>query len=227
VLWLLDFSTRCKYSPNIVPRDGRSVSLIFSIRIQDGDVRTSDGKMIRGDAFFTPEVYWEGMYRPVCFKDMEGAASVADAVCHAAGFNEGARVVTEASKTFDRDAMPVAIPSLLPLSLSFYPLKYSHRFFLCRCKLRTCAPGEPLSSCLKAEHEVGMEISTECKAGNAVGIEIACNYQVGHAVCEIYEYIKDLILRARALPSLSFFNTASVDQFLNSTKRTWPLAIHS
>jgi len=41
------------------------------------------------------------------------------------------------------------------------------------------------------------------------------------------KYIKDLILRARALPSLYFFNTASVDHFLNSTKRTWSPAIHS
>ncbi len=50
---------------------------------------------------------------------MEGAESVADAVCLAAGFNGGARVVKETGKTFDRDAMPVAIPSLPPLSLSF------------------------------------------------------------------------------------------------------------
>ena len=74
--------------------------------------------MIRGDVFFTPEVYWDGLYRPVCFDDMEGAESVADAVCLAAGFNGGARVVKEASKTFDRDAMPVVIPSL-PSSLLF------------------------------------------------------------------------------------------------------------
>ena len=78
--------------------------------------------MIRGDVFFTPEIYWDGLYRPVCFEDMEGAESVADAVCLAAGFNGGARVVKEAGKTFDRDAMPVAIPSLPPLSLSFSPL---------------------------------------------------------------------------------------------------------
>jgi hypothetical protein len=74
--------------------------------------------MIRGDVFFTPEVFWDGLYRPVCFDDREGAESVADAVCLAAGFNGGARVVKEASKTFDRDAMPVVIPSL-PSSLLF------------------------------------------------------------------------------------------------------------
>jgi hypothetical protein len=66
--------------------------------------------MIRGDVFFTPEVYWDGLYRPVCFDDMEGAESVANAVCLAAGFNGGARVVKEVGKTFDRDAMPVAYP---------------------------------------------------------------------------------------------------------------------
>ena len=75
--------------------------------------------MIRGDVFFTPEVYWDGLYRPVCFDDMEGAESIADAVCLAAGFNGGARVVKEAGKTFGRDAMPVAIPSL-PLPCSFF-----------------------------------------------------------------------------------------------------------
>ncbi len=142
--------------------------------------------MIRGDVFFTPEVYWDGMYWPVCFDDVEGAESVADAVCLAAGFNGGARVVTVAGKTFDRDAISVAIPSLPPLSLSFSPLWYSHKFFLCQWKLRKCASGESLSSCLKAENEVGMEISTKCKAGKVVGVEIACNYQVDHDVCEIY-----------------------------------------
>ena len=82
--------------------------------------------------FFTPEVYWDGLYRPVCFDDREGAESVADAVCLAAGFNGGARVVKEASKTFDRDAMPVAIPSL-PSSLLFLflsPLCDIHTVFL-------------------------------------------------------------------------------------------------
>jgi hypothetical protein len=65
--------------------------------------------MIRGDVFFTPEVYWGGMYWPVCFNDMAGAESVADAVCLAAGFSGGARVVKESgtTQTFDRDAMPV------------------------------------------------------------------------------------------------------------------------
>jgi hypothetical protein len=72
--------------------------------------------MIRGDVFFAPEVYWDGMYRSVCFDDMKGAESVADAVCLAAGFNGGARVVKEAGKTFGRDAIPVATPSLPPLS---------------------------------------------------------------------------------------------------------------
>jgi hypothetical protein len=82
--------------------------------------------MIRGDVFFTPEFYWDGLYRPVCFNDMEGAESVADAVCLAAGFNGGARVVREAGKTFDRDAMPVVISSLShplpPSSFSFFLL---------------------------------------------------------------------------------------------------------
>ena len=101
--------------------DSRSF-LSFPIRIQDGDVRTSDGEMIRGDVFFTPEVYWDGLYRPVCFDDREGAESVADAVCLAAGFNGGARIVKSPGKTFDRDAMPVAIPSLPPFSLYSPPL---------------------------------------------------------------------------------------------------------
>jgi hypothetical protein len=142
--------------------------------------------VIRGDVFFTPEVYWDGMYRPVCFDDMEGAGSVANAVCLAAGFNGGARVVKETGKTFDRDAMPVAIPSLPPLCSFFLPFVVFTQFFSCQCKLRQCIPGESLSSCLKAENVIGMEISTKCKAGNAVGVEIACNYQVGHDVCEIY-----------------------------------------
>ncbi len=186
--------------------------------------------MIPGDVFFTPEVYWDGMYWPVCFEDMEGAESVADAVCLAAGFNGGVRVVKVAGKIFDRDAMPVAMP-FLPSSLLFlsppFVVFITPFFAVCQCKLRKCAPGESLSSCLKAENEVGMEISTKCKAGNAVGVEIACNYQVGHDV------LRNIIRTssyapARALPSLYFFNNAaSVDHFLNSTKRTWLLAIHS
>jgi hypothetical protein len=69
--------------------------------------------MIRGDVFFTPEVYWGGMYRPVCFTDIKGTESVADAICLAAGFNGGARVVKKAGKTFGKDAMPVATPPSL------------------------------------------------------------------------------------------------------------------
>jgi hypothetical protein len=85
--------------------------------------------MIRGDVFFTPEVYWDGMYRPVCFDVMEAVESIADAVCLAAGFNGGARVVKEAGTTFDRDAMPVAIPSFLPPCSLFLPFLVLTQFF--------------------------------------------------------------------------------------------------
>jgi hypothetical protein len=86
--------------------------------------------MIRGNVFFTPEVYCDGMYQSACFDAMEGAESVADAVGGiAAGFNGGARVVIEVGKTFDMDAMPVAIPSL-PLPCSFFlPFVVFTQFF--------------------------------------------------------------------------------------------------
>jgi hypothetical protein len=61
---------------------------------------------------------------------------------------------------------------------------------------------------LKAENEVGMEVSTQCKAGNAVGVEISCNYQVGHDVwrniLRILSYAPELyLLFISSIPQVS------------------------
>jgi hypothetical protein len=92
---------------------------IFRSPFEDGDVRTSYGQPIASDTPFTPELYWNGMYQPICFDDddMESVQNVANAVCLAAGFNGGARIFKRAGKTYATDAIPV----ILCLTLSTFP----------------------------------------------------------------------------------------------------------
>ena len=72
----------------------------------DGAVLTEPP--IVGDVPFSPEVYFDGAYRPICFANLNGGVvSVGDAVCLAAGFNGDARVVQNKYKAYKRDAMPV------------------------------------------------------------------------------------------------------------------------
>jgi hypothetical protein len=64
---------------------------------------------IVGDVPFSPEVYFDEAYRPICFAYLDGGVeSVGNAVCLAAGFNGGARVVQNKHKAHERDAIPVS-----------------------------------------------------------------------------------------------------------------------
>ncbi len=119
--------------------------------------------------------------------------SVGNAVCLAAGFNGGARVVKNKHKTHKQDAIPVSCheccPSLLlsigkiegglegvrlALSiLSSLPSASSQMI-----KIAKCNPGQSLLSCLNAQYRPDEDIPDACKAGNAVRVEIVCNFQV-------------------------------------------------
>ena len=118
--------------------------------------------------------------------------SVGNAVCLAAGFNGGARVVQSKDKVHERDAIPVSCHkccfSLLPaiekieglegvmiaLSVLSSPPRASSQMI----KIAKCDPGQSLLSCLNAQYRRDEDIPDACKAGNAVGVEIACNFQV-------------------------------------------------
>ena len=63
---------------------------------------------IVGDVPFSPEVYFDGAYRPICFANMDDVESVGNALCLAAGFNGGARVLRNKRKTHERDSIPVS-----------------------------------------------------------------------------------------------------------------------
>ncbi len=64
---------------------------------------------IVGDVPFSPEVYFDGAYRSICFANLnDGVESVGNAVCLAAGFNGGARIVQNKDKAHERDAIPVS-----------------------------------------------------------------------------------------------------------------------
>ena len=72
----------------------------------DGAVLTEPP--IVGDVPFSPEVYFDGAYRPICLAKMNDVESIGNAVCLAAGFNGGARVVQNKHKTHKRDGIPVS-----------------------------------------------------------------------------------------------------------------------
>jgi hypothetical protein len=82
-------------------------ALIASFGTVDGAVLTEPP--IIGDVPFSPEVYFDGAYRPICFANLNGGVeSVGNAVCLAAGFNGGAHVVQNKRKVHERDAIPVS-----------------------------------------------------------------------------------------------------------------------
>ncbi len=119
--------------------------------------------------------------------------SVGNAVCLAAGFNGGARVVQNKDKAHKRDAMPVSCHEcylslllgvwkiegregvMIALSILSSPLRVASSQMI---KIAKCDPGKSLLSCLNAQYRRGEDIPDACKAGNAVGVEIACNFQV-------------------------------------------------
>ncbi len=157
----------------------------------DGAVLTEPP--IIGDVPFSPEVYFDGEYRPICFANLnDGVESVGNAFCLAAGFNGGARVVQNKQKTHKRDAIPVSCHEccfslllgivknerlevvMISLSILSSPPRASSQMI----KIAKCDPGQSLLSCLNAQYRRDEDILDACKAGNAVGVEIACNFQV-------------------------------------------------
>jgi hypothetical protein len=69
---------------------------------------TESRSQIVGDVPFSPEVYFDGAYRPICLAKMNDVESIGNAICLAAGFNGGARVVHNKFKIQERDAIPVS-----------------------------------------------------------------------------------------------------------------------
>jgi hypothetical protein len=118
--------------------------------------------------------------------------SVGDAVCLAAGFNGGARIVQNKHKTHKQDAIPVSCPEcclslllgigkieglggdMIVSSILSSPPRASSQMI----QIAKCDPGQSLLSCLNAQYRRDEDIPDACKAGNAVGVEIACNFQV-------------------------------------------------
>ena len=120
--------------------------------------------------------------------------SVGNAVCLAAGFNGGARVVQNKHKVHARDAIPVSCHErclyllldvigkieglegvMISLSILSSPPRASSQMII---KIAKCDPGQSLPSCLNAQYRRNEAVPDACKAGNAVGVEIACNFQV-------------------------------------------------
>jgi hypothetical protein len=122
----------------------------------------------------------------------DGVESVGNAVCLAAGFNGGVRVVQNKDKTHERDAIPVScheccfslllaigkIEGLEGVMIAWSILSSPHRASSQMIKIAKCDPGQSLLSCLNAQYRRDEDIPDACKAGNAVGVEIACSFQV-------------------------------------------------
>ncbi len=118
--------------------------------------------------------------------------SVGNAVCLAAGFNGGARVVQNEHIAHKLDAIPVncyeccislllrieKIEELEGVMIALYILSSPPRASSQMIKIAKCDPGQSLLSCLNAQYRRDEDIPDACKAGNAVGVEIACNFQV-------------------------------------------------
>ena len=133
-------------------------------------------------------MYFDGAYRPICFANLnDGVESVGNAVCLAAGFNGGVRVVQNEHKAHKRDAIPVShheccLSLLLDIG-KIEGLEGSNPLVSTRAssqmiKIAKCDPGQSLLSCLNAQYRRDESIPDACKAGTPVGVEIACNYQV-------------------------------------------------
>jgi len=119
---------------------------IFCFSI-DGVVQATGG-VILGDVPFSPEVYTDGSFHPVCFpNDADNNEYAASAFCLAANFSNGGRVVAMTGETYDKDALPIG----------------------------QCSPSETLAHCVGKRNE--LDPDERCKAGTPVGIKIACNYQ--------------------------------------------------
>jgi hypothetical protein len=130
------------------------------------------------------------VYRPICFANLNGGVeSVGNAVCLAAGFNGGARVVQNKHRAHKRDAIPVSCNEcFLFLLLGIEKIEGLEEVMTAlsilsspssqMVKIAKCDPGQSLLSCLNAQYRRDEDIPDACKAGNAVGVEIACNFQV-------------------------------------------------
>jgi hypothetical protein len=159
------------------------------VRTLDGAIVTESRSPIVGDIPFSPEVYFDGEYRPICFVNMDGVESVGNALCLAAGFNGGARVVRNKDKTRERDAIPVSCHDCPFFCAIFGKMGWGWKVFMTACilhpavistsiQIENCDPGQTLRSCLNVQYKRDEDIPDACKAGSAVGLEIACNYQV-------------------------------------------------
>jgi hypothetical protein len=89
-----------------------------------GSVKAASGEEIIGDARFTPEVYLDGSFHPLCFADDD--TSIAAAACLTAGFPDGGYMVKNRDGVYDRDALPVTTTP--HLERIFWGLQ-SHYFF--------------------------------------------------------------------------------------------------
>ncbi len=121
-----------------------------------------------------------------------GVESVGNAVCLAAGFNGGARVVQNMHKAHKRDAIPVSchecclslllgigkIEGLEGVMIALSILSSLPRASSQMIKIAKCDPGQSLLNCLNTQYRRDGDIPDACKAGTPVGAEIACNFQV-------------------------------------------------
>jgi hypothetical protein len=121
----------------------------------------------------------------------DGVESVGNAVCLAAGFNGGARVVQNKHKAYKQDAIPVSCLECcvslllgmgkmegLEVMIALSNLSSLPRVSSQMIKIAKCDRGQSLLSCLNAQYRRDEDIPDACKAGNPVGVEIACNFQV-------------------------------------------------
>jgi hypothetical protein len=121
-----------------------------------------------------------------------GVESVGNAVCLAAGFNGGVRIVQNMHKVLKRDAISVScheccfslllgtgkIEGLEGVMIALSILSSPPRASVQMIKISKCDRGQSLLNCLNAQYRRDEDIPDACKAGNAVGVEIACNFQV-------------------------------------------------
>jgi hypothetical protein len=149
-------------------------------------VRAAGGRDIVGDVLFTPEVYVDGSFYPMCFADDD--TSVAAAACLQAGFPHGGHMRKNvngissslsspnmSSEIYNMDALPVPMPVSPTKDVIFGSLFVSPFSYV--MQVQDCKPGEIMDSCLKRSTMADDDTPEQCKAGQPIGTGIACNYQ--------------------------------------------------
>jgi hypothetical protein len=146
-------------------------------------MQVAGGGSVQGDTAFTPEVYIDDSFHPICLA--AGDNSVVAATCAGADFPDGGYLVDNLNEVYAADALLVKQPQPSNLRLqtcSYFEMLYAPLQFnpcLPILKMDECEPGETVESCAQRSSMANVEPPEQCRAGQPA-IGMACNYQASN-----------------------------------------------